>query len=190
MKNAIVIILLSFATACAQKEVQTDAKQYDPSIPVLAVSMYDSPSIDHQVAISHPYDAEFKVEKTPNGDYELVTSIDLHGGSFYVSPHTKTGFKGKFRIEVAPNDDLSIDTNFVEIPRTTTVIDPHRFVHDPVNWVTEDTKYNYPLILHTQEDFTIGGKLIFVIEPKCTLETIGLLFKYKNGVLTVEPLKC
>ena len=42
----------------------------------------------------------------------------------------------------------------------------------------------------SKEDFDIGGKIIFVIEPKCTLEEIPLMFKYRSGVLTVEPWKC
>ena len=159
-------------------------------LQALEVSMYESPLIDHDVAINHPYDVDFKIEKSENGGFNLVTLIQLHGGSFFVSPNTGKGFKGKFRIETAPNNNLSIGSDFVETPRTKTVLDPHRFVHDPVNWVTEDTRYDYPLILNTEEDFEIGGKLIFVIEPKCTLEEIPLMFKYKDGVLTVEKWKC
>jgi len=152
--------------------------------------MYDSPHIDHEVAKSHPYDVQFKVEKAEDGEFKLFTLMDLHGGSFFVSPNTGTGFTGKFRIEVVPNKNLSIGADFVETPRTETVIDPHRFVHDPVNWVTEDTKYEYPFKGLSETDFEIGGKLIFVIEPKCTLEEVPVLFKYKNGVLTVGKWKC
>ena len=159
-------------------------------LQVLEVSMYNSPLIDHEVAINHPYDVDFKVEKAQDGGYNLVTLMQLHGGSFFVSPHTGTGFSGKFRIEIAPNDNLSIGSDFVETPRTRTVLDPHRFVHDPVNWVTDDTRYDYPLTLNTQEDFMIGGKLIFVIEPKCTLEEVPVMFRYNDGVLTVEKWKC
>ena len=193
MKYIIGIFLLSMTAACAQTESSEStgaAAPYDPSIPVLKVSMYDSPLIDHEIAKENPYEVEFKVEETEDGRFILVTSMKLNGGSFYVSPHSETDFKGKFRIEVAPNDDLSIENDFVETPRSEEVVDPHQFVNGPVNWVTEDTKYEHPLILHTQKDFSIGGKIIFVIEPKCTLETIGVLFKYKNGVLTVEPLEC
>lgn len=191
MRNIIAIFCLSFTVACAQKEQSIEyATPYDPSIPVLAVSMYDSPDIDHEVAKSHPYDVVFKVEKTADGQLNLVTSIDLHGGSFYVSPHTKTDFDGRFRIEVAPNDDLSIGSEFVETPRTATVIDPHRFVHAPINWVTENTQYYHPLTVNSKENFEIGGKLIFVIEPKCTLEEVPIIFKYKDGELVVEPWGC
>jgi hypothetical protein len=158
-------------------------------IPVLWVSMYDSPLIDYDIAMEHPYDVEFNVEKTDEG-HKLITQMKLYGGSFYVSPRTETGFKGKFRIEVAPNDDLIIGIEFLETPQSETVIDKHPFVNGPVNWVTKDTEYNHPLILNTKEDFMIGGKLIFVIEPKCTLEEVPIMFKYKDGVLTVEPWEC
>lgn len=159
-------------------------------LQVLEVSMYDSPLIDHEVAINHPYDVDFNVEKSENGSFNLVALIQLHGGSFFVSPNAGPGFSGKFRIEIATNDNLSIGSDFVETPRTKTVLDPHRFVHDPVNWVTEDTRYDYPLILNTEEDFEIGGKLIFVTEPKCTLEEIPIIFKFEDGELKVEKWDC
>ncbi|MGB0368132.1 MAG: hypothetical protein ACPGU4_06290 [Flavobacteriales bacterium] len=193
MKNVFVIICLSFTVACAQKEPATEEIQsvpFDSEISVLKVSMYDSDLIDYDIANSHPYDVDFKIEKAETGKYMLITSMKLHGGSFFVSPITDTGFKGKFRVEVAPNDDLSIGDDVVETPKTKTVFDPHRFINGPVNWVTEDTRYDFPLIINTNRDFEIGGKLIFVIEPKCTLEEIPVMFKYKNGVLTVEKWMC
>lgn len=193
MKNILSILCLSVTVACAQKEI-TPAdpilSPYDPSIPVLEVSMYNSPEIDHMVAKDHPYDVEFRIEKNDEGEHLLVTDMKLHGGSFFVSPFTDTGFKGKFRIEAAPNDNLEIGPDFTETPPTITVVDPHQFVNGPINWVTKDTKYEHPLKLNSTQDFEIGGKLIFVIEPKCTLEEVPIIFKYKNGVLTVEPWKC
>ncbi|MDP6909655.1 MAG: hypothetical protein QF371_09120 [Flavobacteriales bacterium] len=190
MKNIIAIFILSFSVACAQKETTESIATSESNIPVLEVSMYNSPLIDYEIAKNYPYDVDFMVEKTSEGQFNLVTWMQLYGGSFYVSPHTGTGFTGKFRIEVTPNDDLSIGTDFIETPRTTTVIDPHRFVHDPVNWVTENTRYDHPLEVKSTEDFEIVGKLIFVIEPKCTLEEIPVLFKYRSGELTVEKWGC
>ena len=191
MKNIIAILCLSFTVACAQKEpAPNQVIPFDPSIPVLEVSQYYSSLIDHKIAKEHPYDVEFKVEKPAEGQFVLITSMKLYGGSFYVSPHTETDFDGLFKVEVAPNNDLSIGSEFVETPRTETVIDPHQFVHGPINWVTEDTRYDHPLKVNSDEDFMIGGKLIFVIEPKCTLEEVPIMFKYKNGVLTVEKWGC
>ena len=110
--------------------------------------------------------------------------------AFTFLPLPKLGLKENSGLKWRQMMILTIGTELLEIPQSETVIDKHPFVNGPVNWVTEDTKYEHPLILHTQEDFSIGGKIIFVIEPKCTLETIGVLFKYKNGVLSVEPLNC
>lgn len=157
---------------------------------VLKTSMYESPLIDHEIAKNHPYEVDFKIEQTEDGQFKLVTLMQLFGGSFYVSPHSTMNFKGRFTMEVAPNDNLSIGPFFVETPHSETVIDPHQFVHGPVNWVTNNTRYDHSLKLHTEDDFEIGGKLIFVIEPKCTLEEIPVLFKYKDGVLTVQKWEC
>ncbi|MBI1286478.1 MAG: hypothetical protein GC178_02765 [Flavobacteriales bacterium] len=160
------------------------------AIPVLEVSLYESPKIDHEVAVNHPYDIDFRIAKTDEGELNWLIFTDLFGGSFYVSPHSTADFKGKFRVEVAPNDDLEVGADFIEIPCSKEVFDPHPFIRGPVNWVSENTTYEYPLILHTDQDFEIGGKVLFVIEPKCTLEEIPVIFKYKNGVLRVEKWAC
>ncbi len=187
MKYIWIISILSLTNACAQKNPSPTSNS---EIPILAISMYHSPKIDTAIALNNPYDATFRVIEKGDGQFVLLTSIKLHGGSFYVSPHSTGDFKGKFRVEVAPNDDLEIGSDFIEIPRSPEVIDLHRFVNGPVNWVTQDTQYEYPLILSTDQDFSIGGKLVFVIEPKCTLEELPIMFKFENGVLTVEPWEC
>ncbi len=193
MKNIIAICVLSFSVACAQKEATKSigsVAPFEPNIPVLDVSMYDSPLIDDAVAINHPYEISYVVEVSEEGQFSLITFMKLFGGSFYVSPHSSTDFKGEFRIEVAPNENLVIEADFLEIPRSIEVIDPHQFVNGPVNWVSEDTRYEHRLTVKTQQDFDIGGKIIFTIEPKCTLEEIPLMFKYRSGVLTVEKWEC
>ena len=173
--------------ACAEKATTT---LIQPTTPVLKVSMYDIPLIDREAALNHPYDLDFELEKRADDKYDLITSMKLFGGSFYVSPHSTRDFTGKFRIEIAPNDSLKMGDDFKETPRSKEVIDPHQFVNGPVNWVKEDTKYEHRLNVKSQEDFDIGGKIIFTIEPKCTLEEIPLMFKYRSGVLTVEKWKC
>ena len=173
--------------ACVDKKAMTSI---EPTPPVLNVSMYDIPLTDREAALDHPYKLDFLLEKTAAAQYKLVTDMKLFGGSFYVSPHSSGAFKGKFRIEIAPNNDLILENDFVEIPRSIEVIDPHQFVNGPVNWVKEDTRYGHLLNILTEKDFEIGGKYIFTIEPKCTLEEIPILFKFKSGVLTVEEWRC
>jgi hypothetical protein len=152
--------------------------------------MYDSPVIDAEVATNKPYELAFEVKKTADDQYDLITSMKLFGGSFYVSPNSTGDFKGKFTIEIADNDNLKMDVNFIESPRSKEVFDPHPFVNGLVNWVKEDTRYEHRLIVISQEDFDIGGKIVFTIEPKCTLEEIPIMFKYRSGVLTIEEWKC
>jgi hypothetical protein len=187
MKNIIAFFFLTLFVACAQKEI---AISTEPMIPVLNVSMYDIPLIDRAAAINHPYELAFEVKKTADNQYDLITTMKLFGGSFYVSPHSTRDFKGKFTIDIAADGNLKLGDDFIEIPRSKEVIDPHQFVNGAVNWVKEDTRYEHRLTVTSQEDFDIGGKIIFTIEPKCTLEEIPVLFKYRSGVLTIEKWKC
>lgn len=186
MKNIILFFFLSVFVACAQKE---HATSIEPAIPVLNVSMYNSPFFDKEAVIDHPYELAFEVEKARD-QYTMITTMKLFGGSFYVSPHSKRDFKGKFTIEIADNENLKLGIDFIETPRSKEVIDPHPFVDGPVNWVKEDTKYEHQLTVLSKEDFDIGGKIFFTIEPKCTLEEIPVMFKYRSGVLTIEKWKC
>ena len=187
MKNIIAIIALLLMVACTENDTTTSI---EASSPVLEESMYDSPSIVREVALINPYEIAYNVEKTEDDLYSLITTIKLFGGSFYVSPHSTGDFTGKFRIEIAPNDYLKLGSDFVETPRSKEVHDPHPFVDGLVNWVNEDTRYEHHLTVMTQEDFNIGGKIIFTIEPKCTLEEIPVMFKYRSGVLRIEKWMC
>jgi hypothetical protein len=187
MKNVIAFFFLFLIVSCAQKELVTST---EPTIPVLNVSMYDSQLIDKEIAIDHPYELAFEVEKTSENQYTLNTTMKLYGGSFYVSPHSKRDFKGKFTIEIADNKNLKLAIDFIETPRSQEVIDPHPFVNGSINWVNEDTKYEHQLTALSNEDFDVGGKIFFTIEPKCTLEEIPVMFKYRSGVLTIEKWKC
>jgi hypothetical protein len=181
MKYIIAFFFLSLTVACTEQMTTAST---------LNTSMYDSPLIDREVALNNPYELTFDIEKGKDGQYSIVANMKLYGGSFYVSPHSTTEFKGRFTVELAFYDHLAIGDDFVETPRSKEVIDPHPFVNGPVNWVQEDTRYEYPLIVNSQEDFDVGGKIYFTIEPKCTLEEIPFMIKYRSGVLSIEDWKC
>lgn len=161
-----------------------------PPPAIRSVSMYDVPLTDSAAAMDHPYDLHFRLEKAGGNRYTLITSMDLHGGSFYVSPNSTRDFKGKFHVEVADLGHVVLEESFKEIPRSIEVIDLHLFVNGPVDWVNTDTKYEHTLTVTTKEDFDIGGKYQFTIEPKCTMEIIPFLIKQRSGVLTIEKWKC
>lgn len=181
MKYIIIFLCLSLTVACTEKTTTTSNQN---------VSMYDSPLIDRQVAFNNPYELTFDIEKGKDDQYSMVTTMKLFGGSFYVSPHSTRDFTGRFTIELAEYDNLELGDDFIETPRSKEVFDPHQFVNGLVNWVQEDTRYDYQLTLKSQEDFEVGGKIIFTIEPKCTLEEIPFIIKYKSGVLTIEKWMC
>ena len=187
MKYIIAFITLTLAVACTENETPTSI---EASHPVPEGSMYDSPSIVREIALNNPYEISYNVEKTTDRQYNLITTMKLFGGSFYVSPHSTGDFIGKFRIEIVPNDYLILGSDFIETPRSKEVHDPHPFVDGLVNWVNEDTRYEHHLTVITQDDFDIRGKIIFTIEPKCTLEEISVIFKYRSGVLRIEKWMC
>lgn len=181
-------------TAVAQafefKVVQAACGQQTTVAPTLKVSMYDVPLTNREAAMKHPYDIEFEVKQAGPNTYTLITTMKLHGGSFYVSPNARRDFKGKFHVEVADRKHVVLEDGFMETPRSTEVIDPHPFIDGTVNWVSVDTRYEHTLTVTSKEDFEIGGKYRFTIEPKCTLEEVPFLIKQRAGVLTIGKWKC
>gem|GEM_PF-2105552 len=161
-----------------------------PVAPTQQESMYYSPLIDAEIALNDPYELTYTVVQTGANQYKLVTNMQLFGGSFYVSPHATADFKGKFTIKMDDNDHLKMGADFLEIPRSKEVFDPHPFVNGPVNWVQEDTQYEHQLTVTFSEDFEVRGKFVFTIEPKCTLEQIPFVIKFKSGVLRIEKWMC
>lgn len=172
------------------KVVQAACLQQQTTPPTLKVSMYDVPLTDREAAMKHPYDIEFEVKQAGPNTYTLITTMKLHGGSFYVSPNARRDFKGKFHVEIANHDHVVLEDGFTETPRSTEVIEPHPFIDGTVNWVNVDTRYEHTLTVTSPEDFEIGGKYRFTIEPKCTLEVVPFLIKQRAGVLTIERWKC
>lgn len=170
--------------------VQAACDQKPSTAPTRSVSMYDVPLLDRAVALDHPYDLEFSVEKAGKDQYRLITTMKLHGGSFYVSPHSTGDFKGKFRVEVASQGHVVLEDGFTETPRSKEEVDRHPFVNGPVNWVNVDTQYEHTFTVTSKEDFDLGGKYIFTIEPKCTLEEVPFMVKSRSGVITIEKWKC
>lgn len=197
MKKLVSIFILILAVSCAEKEPTTsiqkttsDLVSDDQKIPVRSVSMYDVPLTDRKAAMEHPYDLSYSIEEAADGKFVLNTSIKLFGGSFFVSPHSKTNFKGIFTIDTAQKEHLKFSDEFQESPRSIEEIDPHRFVNGPVNWVSVDTDYKHPFTINTQEDFDVYGKYIFTIEPKCTLEELPFVIKYRSGKFIMEKWAC
>lgn len=91
---------------------------------------------------------------------------------------------------MSENDFLELGTDFEEIPRSEEVIDNHPFVGGSVNWVDLKTKYRYPLVINSKEDFVICAQVAFVIEPKCTLEQVYFKIFHSKGEVKVELGDC
>jgi hypothetical protein len=181
MKNIATIFLMLSLSACAQPDVEPE---------VLKTSRYNSPKIDMDLAYTDLYEIDFSIEKSTPGMYYLVITLNSKGGSFYVSPHSKQDFSGKFRVELSENEFLELGSDFQEIPLSLEVIDKHPFVGGPVNWVDVKTTYKYPLVINSEEDFVIGADAVFTIEPRCTLENIHFKIFHSNGEVNIELGGC
>jgi hypothetical protein len=176
MNNFILVSILSLLFSCAEKDV----------IIAQTASMYDSPLIDPVIANEHPYELGLRVGNTNVNEHRIIIEIKLFGGSFYASPSSISRNLGRLVVGIEDNDKVQLGTDFVEVPRSREIFDAHPLVKGNVNWVAEDTSYDYPLTVLTKEDFKVNGMIRFTIEPKCTYEEIPFSISSKDGKLTVQ----
>jgi hypothetical protein len=135
-----------------------------------------------------PYTIDLEIEQDEEGSFYLVATIDFINGSYTASPLSNNDFTGLFHMEVAPDKNLVLDDEIIEIPRSVESIDPHERV--PVNWVREKTIYKRKLHMKEMKDFKSGGNITFTIEPSCTFEVIPFMISYTNGMMAITPAGC
>lgn len=132
-----------------------------------------------------PYEIDFDIDSTENGEYSLVVTMKLAEGSYFVSPYSSDRFSGRFDIATEKSAHLALETSFIESPRSPEEFDPHPFIDGDVNWVRENTSYTHRIRIATEEDFSVHGQVSFTIEPRCTFEEVSFLLSHQNGILTV-----
>jgi len=132
------------------------------------------------------YDLEFLIENLENNEFQLSIAIKLYNGGHYISPHAKRTFSGKFFMDLGSYTDLAFKGDIIETPRSVETIDLHPFTNGTVNWVHVNTTYKQSLQVKSQDDFEVFGRVMFTIEPRCTLENIPFVIAYKAGKMTVK----
>ena len=137
-----------------------------------------------------PYDLKMKINKLENDLFDFEVGMNLFNGAHFISPNAVRDFSGKFTIHIDENPQLEIVSELVETPRSVEEIDLHPFTNGTVNWVREDTRYNQTLKPTVETDFDVKGFIQFTIEPRCTLEKIPIIIKYRDGDMRVEVFGC
>jgi hypothetical protein len=180
MNKLIIIFLVILNIACAKKEY----KSLEEATPIF---LNEFNRVNARKIIGEPYKINFKIEKSEDNGYSLITAVELiEEGSHFVSPFSTGNSTGKFNISIEDNPNLTMASIFTETPRTVEEFDPHPFVNGYVNWVKENTTYRHQLSISTKEDFEVTGLLRFVIEPRCTLEEINFTISYHDGELHIK----
>lgn len=175
------LLLLSFSFNSEKPKLETSIDNIKDEKPVT----FKEFSVNHE-----DYTLHFSLEKVNDQKHMLVVAMDLHNDSFFVSPNSKRDFKGKFRGDFGTTESIEFYGDFVETPLSVEEFDPHPFVRGTVNWVKEDTTYKQLLLLKTQDNFQVYGRIIFTIEPRCTLEQVPFSIVYEDGELVFVEAKC
>ena len=179
MNKLITSLLLLLSIACATDNQQT---QKAPKIALNETpGLFIGPKYTEEL-----YDLEFHIDKLKNNEFQLSIAIKLYNGGHYISPHAKRDFSGKFYMDLGSYTNLDFNGVIIENPRSVEITDPHPFTNGTVNWVHVNTTYKQALEIKSQEDFEVFGRVIFTIEPRCTLENIPFVISYKDGKMTVK----
>jgi hypothetical protein len=174
------VLLMSLSTACSQDsiEIREEIQVFNPNM--LKAYPY-SPT-------GAPYLIDIKIERGVDNSYYLVSTIDFLEESYIASPFSIHDYTGKFRSEVFENEHLELGELTSDSAKPSK---PQVFTHaEPADWIKEKTVFRQRISLNTANDFLVGGKLSFTIEPNCTFEIIPFAISNKSGRLQVEPDRC
>ncbi|CAL2091804.1 hypothetical protein [Tenacibaculum sp. 190524A05c] len=182
MNKLLLLLLAILLFSCKTKESK-------PAFSEKVVS-YNYEVSDQPKNRKNPYSVLFSLEKNSSDTYTIVTDVFLSQGAHFISPSSKEDFKGKFRIIIPENDNITVDKNLIETPKSHEEFDPHPFVAGFVNWVRVNTTYKQKMTLKTNKDFTVSGTVEFVVEPNCTLEKVPFTIKQEKGWLVMYDDGC
>jgi len=181
MKKVITVVLIILSLACSKDNSQTDSTNKVIKTGVNKVN-------DKFTITDELYTLQIKIEKTEDNQHNLVIDMKLHSGSHFISPFEEKEFSGKFYMDLGDYTNLSFEENIVETPQAVAIYDS--FKNEPVIWVKENTTYTQPLNIKSKNDFEVFGRIIFTIEPRCTLEQIPFAISYKDGKFIFIDPKC
>ncbi|PWK19889.1 hypothetical protein [Xanthomarina spongicola] len=177
----ILLIFISFSTKSQESGKEIASTEVNLPLNPFETITYKEPYSPHS-----PYHLDLKIENTETDSKQLVVFITLKGDSYFVSPHAKKDFKGRFSMTLDESSNLATQGHIIEIPQSVEEIDTHHLVDGTVNWVKENTTYKLPLNVNTDKDFEATGAIRFTIEPRCTFEEIPFMISQKSGKLSVK----
>jgi len=184
MIRLITLVLLFLNMACSIDQPQSNPIREAP----ILYDEYASKAIETS-QIKAPYEVKFQIDRVGDKKYNLVVGMELVEGNKYLSPHTRTKFKGLFNISLEKNSHLELDSTFIETPRSVEELDMHPFSSGLVNWVKVNTTYQHEVKVISKGDFEIAGMVVFVIEPRCTLEEIEFIISQRSGKMEIREVK-
>ncbi len=176
--------------AFAFRVVQAGCGPPPPEVPERDARTGQLHVSDTTIAQEHPYDLAFTLERSGDDTYTLVTTVKLHGGSYYASPNCTRDLKGKFHVEIEAQERIVLADRIKEFPLAMEGGYRHPLVHGPVDWVRVDTRYEQRLTVTSREDLEVAGFYRFTIEPRCTLEEVPFVIRQRGGRLTIERVGC
>jgi hypothetical protein len=189
MKNLIMFLGFIIIISCKtdHSKTQLAIASIDTQVQKLEVPVdpVESPS-----SSSNPYNIKLDSHKLDNDTYDLEIRMELNDGAHFVSPNSKGNYTGIFTVVIDENDKIERSASILETPLSVEEFDPHPFTNGYINWVRINTTYKQEIKRNKDGDFEVRGHIQFTIEPRCSLEKIPFIIKYKNGEMKFEVFGC
>lgn len=190
MKNLILCLCILFMISCKTDNSKTETAMLSMVIEVpktsCSMNRFNGPVVEHP----HPYELNLNLNSLENNVYDLEMAMVLINGAHFVSPNSKGNFKGIFTVFIEKNNHIERTTELLETPLSIEEYDSHSYVNGYVNWVRENTTYRQQIKRTSEDAFEVMGYIQFTIEPKCTLENIPFIIKFKDEELKFEIFGC
>jgi hypothetical protein len=176
----IIILNTLFLISCGQSEEQ------NTTITESTKEVTSQENDPYSIAKQH-FKVSFQLEKVDDEHYNLIAAINLDSGCYVISPYSPDSIFLPFELSIPENNYITTDSTLTELPTTTEEYDS--IAELQVKYAKVNTTYTQKLILHSQDDFQVEGKIGLLIEPSCVPYQIDFVLSNQSGELTVTKTK-
>lgn len=175
------LLLMSITFSFCQQEVE----------PAQVIKKVAEPEIIKGITLDKKdYTIHINIEKVNEEQHNIVVFLELHNDSYIISPTEEKDFGGKLAFDFGSTENIDISGSISESPISYIEEGKHPYLADSTKTISVNTTFKQPIIFKTHEDFEVFGRVLFVIEPACTMEKITYAIKIENGKIKLFYPKC
>ncbi|MEO1450915.1 MAG: hypothetical protein AAFV07_15405 [Bacteroidota bacterium] len=133
------------------------------------------------------FDLGLEIVETNGKQASLNVSLKMDEDSYVISSYSTDDIYGHFEISLTESPHLFGGNPMAEIPASVEEFDP--VIKQSVRFIRQETTFQQPLEVLSEDDFVAEGKIEFVLEPRCVPYDVTFTISQQDGKLKVVKTK-